>query len=261
MPETGGTPVLRHGAARRVVDLSFRLARPSLDPLPAMSGEKLIVMVKAPRPGAVKTRLAKTIGATAACAAYRRMVGVLLSNLSSLSGVELRYTPDDAADDIQPWCQPGWTSHPQGDGDLGQRLKRAFAEAFASGAQHVAVLGSDCPEVTAGDVREAWTGLKTHELVVGPATDGGYWLIGLSQPQPQLFDGVHWSSETVRAETYSAPARVSCASNFYVSLPTWTPRKSGGSSWRRTRGNESESARLLQCRDHEPVGRCRFGRR
>ena len=163
--------------------------------------EKLLVFVRAPRPGAVKTRLAQAIGAVPACAAYRRIVATLLIHLQSLAAVELCFTPDNAMAEIQPWLKKGWQAAPQGDGDLGLRLHSAFERAFAAGAQRVLAIGSDCPMVTADLLREAWDGLQTHDVVLGPATDGGYWLIGLRQLQPNLFRGVQWSTEDVFAET------------------------------------------------------------
>ncbi len=166
-----------------------------------MSVEQLIVCVKAPRPGAVKTRLAVSIGDKAACDAYRKMAGQLFSRLSALSNVELRFTPDDAASEIKPWLKTTWEMRPQGQGNLGQRIQAAFAEAFSRGAQRVAIVGSDCPSVTARDIEAAWIALKTTEVVIGPARDGGYWLIALSRPQPALFDGIAWSRDTVLRET------------------------------------------------------------
>ena len=163
--------------------------------------EKLIVFVKAPRPGAVKTRLAKVIGAPAAGAAYRQLVETLLNQLQGLGGVEVCFSPDDAASEVQHWVKKGWTSSPQGDGDLGQRLKSAFQRAFHAGAKRVAIIGSDCPAVRVEDIREAWGGLETHDVVLGQATDGGYWLIGLRQLQPSLFRGVPWSTKDVFTET------------------------------------------------------------
>ena len=113
------------------------------------SPEKLLVFVKAPRPGAVKTRLAQTIGAVPACAAYRRVVATLLNHLQSLGEVELCFTPDNAMAEIQPWLKKGWQAAPQGDGDLGLRLHSAFERAFAAGARCVLAIGSECPMVTA----------------------------------------------------------------------------------------------------------------
>ena len=166
-----------------------------------MGEDQLILFVKAPRPGAVKTRLAKAIGAPAAVAAYRQLVETLLNQLQGLGGVEVCFSPDDAASELQHWLKEGWSSSPQGDGDLGQRLQSAFQRAFQAGAKRVAIIGSDCPAIRVEDIREAWGGLQTHDVVLGPATDGGYWLIGLRQPQPALFRGVHWSTGDVFAET------------------------------------------------------------
>jgi len=166
-----------------------------------MSAELLIIFVKAPRAGQVKTRLAQEIGAEAACAAYRRLDEDLFRSLQALDCVEVRYTPDDAREEIQPWLAKGWSAQPQGDGDLGTRLERAFDEAFAAGARRVVAIGSDCPEVNAADIGAAWEALQSSDAVIGPATDGGYWLIGLRGTQPALFRGMTWSTEGVLAET------------------------------------------------------------
>ncbi len=163
--------------------------------------QKLIIFVKAPREGLVKTRLAASIGAPAAALAYRTLMKRLIDRLREIPAVELRYAPDDALSEIQPWLQSAWTARPQGDGDLGSRLDRAFAEAFAEHADKVVVIGSDCPTVTARDIRQAWTGLSKHDLVLGPATDGGYWLIGLRKHAPRLFESIPWSTDTVFRET------------------------------------------------------------
>lgn len=166
-----------------------------------MSEEKLIVFVKAPRPGTVKTRLAKSIGTNAACGAYCLLVETLLRRIERLENVELRFTPDDAADEIRSWLRKTWQTSPQGAGHLGERLQRAFQTAFQNGANRVVVIGSDCPEITADDVDRAWSALKTNDSVLGPARDGGYWLIGLRQPQPALFQNISWSTATVFEET------------------------------------------------------------
>jgi uncharacterized protein len=161
----------------------------------------LLIFLKAPRPGQVKTRLAKTIGAEAACAAYRQLTETVLDRVSPLSGVHLRYAPDDAFAEIQPWLRPGWEAAAQGPGDLGERLRTAFVETFNRRARQVVVIGSDCPGVTARDIETAWAGLQENDVVIGPATDGGYWLIGLREPQPGLFKNMAWSTKTVFQET------------------------------------------------------------
>ena len=166
-----------------------------------MSKEQLIIFLKAPRPGTVKTRLAQTAGAEKACAIYREMVGTVLDRLRPIRDAQLCFAPDEAGPEIAPWLREDWTARPQGGGDLGARLQRAFESAFASGAERVVIVGSDCPAVKAADIRTAWKELKSHDLVVGPAVDGGYWLIGLRAPQPELFREIAWSSEQVLGQT------------------------------------------------------------
>jgi len=158
-------------------------------------------MVKAPRPGTVKTRLANAIGNKAAAAAYTELVESLVKNLSGLQQVQLRFAPDDAEMEIRPWLQSGWQARPQGGGDLGGRMNGAFSEAFSQGANRVVLIGSDCPEIRRADIKEAWARLKTHDVVLGPCLDGGYWLIGLNRPWPLLFEGIHWSSSEVLGDT------------------------------------------------------------
>ena len=163
--------------------------------------ELLIIFVKAPRPGTVKTRLAREIGEAAACAAYCRMVNELRLNLARLEPVEIRFTPDDAGSDVAPWLCPGWRLAPQGVGELGARLQAAFSQAFASGSNRVVVIGSDCPTVAASDIELAWNELDGHDVVIGPAQDGGYWLIGLRSSCPRLFEEISWSTPTVLVDT------------------------------------------------------------
>lgn len=166
-----------------------------------LAADRLIVFVKAPRPGLVKTRIAEVLGAEAAAAIYRRLAECVLANLAGLREVELRFAPDDALPEIAPWLCPGWRANPQGGGDLGVRLERAFADAFAAGARRVVVIGSDCPEVRTADIRDAWQALAGAGVALGPAQDGGYWLIGLAQPQPRLFTDLPWSTADVFRQT------------------------------------------------------------
>jgi uncharacterized protein len=162
-----------------------------------MNDQKLIVFLKVPRPGQVKTRLAATLGEAEACAAYRRLVVTLLRQLAALENVELCFAPNDAGSEIVGWAQPTWRLTAQGSGDLGSRLNQAFRRAFDEGTQRVVVIGSDCPEVSVSDIQEAWTALSSHDVVLGPATDGGYWLIGLRTHCPELFADVPWSTNGV----------------------------------------------------------------
>lgn len=166
-----------------------------------VSKERLIIFVKAPRLGTVKTRIAQTVGPQRALSIYRELVETVLEGVRTVPNVQLQFSPDDALGDVQPWLRENWTARVQGDGDLGERMHRAFTDAFTSGAERVVIIGSDAPEVRTADIRAAWKELKSHDLVVGPAIDGGYWLIGLRAPQPELFREISWSSEQVLGQT------------------------------------------------------------
>jgi rSAM/selenodomain-associated transferase 1 len=166
-----------------------------------MPRQQLIVFLKAPRVGQVKTRLAATIGDQAACDAYRLLANRLFAAVAGLPEVELRFSPDDATAEVQPWLRAGWTSVPQGEGDLGTRMSRAFNDAFARGAAQVVIVGSDCPDMSESDVVAAWDQLAEVDAIIGPATDGGYWLIGLRAPHPRLFEEIPWSTSEVTATT------------------------------------------------------------
>lgn len=161
--------------------------------------ERLIIFVKAPRPGLVKTRLG--LGPDGQCAAYRQLVELILEEMRGFVGVEVRFAPADAEHEIRIWVRRGWAALPQAEGDLGARMQGAFAQAFAAGGERVVIIGSDCPFMTAADIRAAWETLKGSDLVLGPAEDGGYWLIGLRKNQPELFRDMAWSSPKVFSET------------------------------------------------------------
>jgi rSAM/selenodomain-associated transferase 1 len=165
------------------------------------SRTKLVVFLKAPRAGTVKTRLAASIGKEAALAAYKRMAEHLLENLNGLSDVQIRYSPDDAEAETRQWLGNHFEFHPQGSGDLGERLQRAFQENASRGIARAVVIGSDCPYVARSDIESAWASLASHDVVIGPAADGGYWLIGLRSSQPTLFEKIPWSTDRVLEAT------------------------------------------------------------
>ncbi len=162
---------------------------------------KLVVMVKEPRPGRVKTRLAAGIGATAAAWWFRHQTARLLRNLRDPRWqMILAVAPDREGlrSRIWPADLPRW---PQGLGDLGDRMGRIF-RALPPGP--VLIVGADIPGITPALVRDGFRALGDHDAVFGPAQDGGYWLIGLARRRPVppgLFDGVRWSSEHALSDT------------------------------------------------------------
>ena len=156
---------------------------------------QLVVFLKAPRPGLVKTRLGVSLGNDQACEAYRAMALFFLRKLAAFPRVQLCFAPDNALSEIKPFqLNSKWTLKPQGEGDLGARLGRATTACLARG-DGVLCLGADCPYVEEGDLVEACEALERHDVVIGPALDGGYWLIGLRRACHGLFDAIPWSSE------------------------------------------------------------------
>jgi len=168
----------------------------------------LVVFVKEPRAGRVKTRLAAALGSEDAAAVYRAIAeGVVAGTLPEAGEYErlVFYDPPDAGERIRAWL-PAGRLRKQGTGDVGARMADAFARCFARGASRVAIVGSDAPAVGRAEAREAFAALAAHDVVLGPARDGGYWLVGLRAPRPTLFEGVSWSTAAVLRETLERAA-------------------------------------------------------
>lgn len=164
--------------------------------------DRLIIFVKEPVPGQVKTRLAARIGGEAAARAYRMMVCALIDNLGDPDvGVAVHCGQAGASDRVRDWLAPRMrfpaTFREQSAGDLGQRMESAIREHFEEGARRVAIIGSDCPWVGAGDVRAALDALGRADLVLGPAFDGGFYLAAMRVFADGLFDGIPWSTSAV----------------------------------------------------------------
>lgn len=160
-------------------------------------------MLKAPIPGCIKTRLAATIGSQAACRAYQKICEYLLAELSGSYPTEIHHAPSDAQTQatMEAWLGKAYAYFPQSDGDLGRRMDQAVQGALSRGAQAVVLLGGDCPYITKATLKTIAAALKDHDGVVGPAADGGYYLLALKAPQPFLFDAIPWSTPHVLSLT------------------------------------------------------------
>jgi len=170
-----------------------------------LSAEKLIIFCKAPRPGTVKTRLAASVGVERATQIYLQIASAVFDSAAGLDDVQLCYAPSDARAEVASWKRrPSWRLEPQCEGDLGARMSHAFDQAFKAGAQRVLLVGTDTPEIRASDFLEAFMALRQSDVVLGPAEDGGYWMIGLSEPHHELFEGVEWSTSSVLSSTLQA---------------------------------------------------------
>ncbi len=168
----------------------------------------LKIFVKNPELGKVKTRLAVDIGEQKALEAY---IGLLNYTKEISEGIkaekEVWYSGWKEKEDI--WEGGLFQKKVQQGKDLGERMKAAFRETFLSNEKaEVILIGSDCAELDEKDIKEAFDCLKTSDLVIGPATDGGYYLIGMSKFIPEVFDGIEWSTTQVLEQTLIKTKRI-----------------------------------------------------
>lgn len=162
----------------------------------------LLVFLKAPVPGRVKTRLAAGIGERAAARAHAAMAKATLKVTRRLRAVETVwvYDPAPGFPNLR-WLGPVGRTWRQAKGDLGTRLTAAFARAFREGANRVCAIGTDSPELSAEQVSVAFRALESCDSAIIPADDGGYCLLGLSRAEPGLFENIPWSGPRVLAAT------------------------------------------------------------
>ncbi|MBW4658206.1 MAG: TIGR04283 family arsenosugar biosynthesis glycosyltransferase [Drouetiella hepatica Uher 2000/2452] len=169
--------------------------------------DRLIIFTRYPQPGKAKTRLIPALGAAAAADLQRQMTEHTLEQVESLIlttpvSVDIWFAgSEDESHLMRDWLGSRWQYSPQGAGDLGDRMAQAFASAFATGAAAAVTIGTDCPGLDAARMAEAFQALQDHDLVLGAATDGGYYLIGLRRMVPELFVGIDWSTERVLTQT------------------------------------------------------------
>lgn len=148
----------------------------------------------------MKTRLAAEIGADAALRVYRRLAEHAVVEARAAGGdvaLRIHFTPADAGEAVRAWLGDGATYLPQVDADLGGRMRYAFEAAFAEGHRRVVIIGSDLPGLTAELLRAAFDHLHHHPAVLGPANDGGYYLLGLREMMSELFHNIPWSTGEV----------------------------------------------------------------
>ena len=157
-----------------------------------------LVFVRAPERGRVKTRLAAALGEEGALRVYRRLAEHTVREARALGGeLRIHFTPAEGEAGVRAWLGEGPLYLPQAEGDLGVRMEAAFAAAFAAGAERVVIIGSDLPGLTTDLLRRAFDALATHPAVLGPAHDGGYYLLGMTAPLPGIFHDIPWSTAAV----------------------------------------------------------------
>ena len=164
-----------------------------------MSKALVIVFVKNIKLGKVKTRLAKTIGNQGASEVYNELIQVTEKATENLSVDKRIYFSDAVVETI--WKNDYKTV--QHGVDLGERMKNAFKKGFEDGYEHIVLIGSDLPDITANHINQGLEALKQNQMTFGPAEDGGYYLIGLSKMHNFVFDNKPWSETNLLEETLS----------------------------------------------------------
>jgi rSAM/selenodomain-associated transferase 2/rSAM/selenodomain-associated transferase 1 len=174
--------------------------------------ECLIVFTRYPEPGLTKTRLIPALGAQGAAELHRLLAEHTLDRARELQAsrsvsVEVWFAGGGEAL-MRDWLGDETVCRHQGEGDLGARMSRAFQEAFSRGAERAAIIGTDCPDLDARVLGAAFEQLLTFDLVLGPAADGGYYLIGLRRFVPELFTGITWGTCKVLQQTVATADRL-----------------------------------------------------
>jgi hypothetical protein len=167
--------------------------------------ECLIIFSRYPEPGKTKTRMIPVLGAEEAANLQRQMTEHTLKQTRQLEkGISVKIEIHFAGGNqqlMQAWLGKNLTYYPQVSGDLGKRMESAFARAFNNNQQKVVIIGTDCPDLNKSILEMAFEALNQQDLVLGPAEDGGYYLIGLNRLIPELFKNISWGSDRVLSQT------------------------------------------------------------
>ena len=169
------------------------------------------LMLKAPRPGTVKTRLAREIGNEKATSIYRSLAERQVTQIPDDWRCAIHFAPADAVEEMRGWLRSVAPAdavyRPQCQGDLGDRMRHAVLAELAAGTDAVVLLGGDCPDIDTTVLRDVAKRLAVVDVVIAPAFDGGYVLLALKADHTCLFADIAWSTAEVLTQTLGAAAR------------------------------------------------------
>nr|BAP91640.1 hypothetical protein [Phormidium sp. KS] len=173
----------------------------------------LILFTRYPEAGKAKTRLIPVLGAEGAANLHRQMTEFAIAQIKKLQfsqplSVEVHFTGGNFQL-MQAWLGNEFIYRQQSEGDIGFRMASAFQTAFSNNIDKVIIIGSDCPNLNYQILAEAFQALDRNDLVLGPATDGGYYLIGLRRFISDIFIGINWSTSEVFQQTVEIADRIS----------------------------------------------------
>jgi rSAM/selenodomain-associated transferase 1 len=181
----------------------------------------ILLFIRAPAKGKIKSRLASTIGEDATLELYKNFILDIVDTIEK-SGYPLRifFHPPDAGEALASWLGRHHHYMPQVGNDLGENMERAFGQIFTEGFTSAVLLGSDIPDLTPAVLHEALDSLRTNDVVMGPAADGGYYLIGCNKGTflPNMFHGIAWGTNAVFRETMIIMHRASLQVHL---VPEW----------------------------------------
>lgn len=164
-----------------------------------MEERHLIIFVKNPVLGNVKTRLAAGIGNEKALEVYMQLMSMTQTVATNVACTRHVFYSHEIENDI--WDDDKFNKHVQEGTDLGERMKNAFETVFALGAKKAVIIGSDCPQLKTSIVDESFQILDQKDVAIGPAKDGGYYLLGMKKLHPEFFENKEWSTDTVFEDT------------------------------------------------------------
>lgn len=176
----------------------------------------LIIFVKNSEKGKVKTRLAQTIGDEKALEVYRQLL-LLTKSVTDPLSVHKQVWYSGYVDEGDLWSEENFEKYLQKGENLGERMQNAFQNAFESGYQKMVIIGSDCASLRTEILQEAFDKLDAHDIVIGPARDGGYYLLGMTAMYADLFEDKSWSTSSVLQSTVKQIEKMNLS---YHLLPT-----------------------------------------
>jgi uncharacterized protein len=178
----------------------------------------LIIFTRYPESGKTKTRLIPALGEHGSARLHRRMAEHTVKQARSLScAIEVWYV-GGSEELMQDWLGRDLWYREQPAGDLGDRMCGAFRSAFDKGYQSVMIVGTDCPGLTTDFMAQGFAALQNQVVTIGPAIDGGYYLIGLQRLVPELFQKINWSTATVFSETLAIADKLQLSTYLLPSL-------------------------------------------
>lgn len=176
-----------------------------------MTSEAVLVFLRAPEEGRVKTRLSKCLNPAFVLALYRGFVGDTLDALNAFEDKILYFWPPGKEKMLENWLGSGCVFSCQRGEDIGQRMANAFQDIFKKGYTRAILIGVDIPELGHDVIELAFKALQTRDAVIGPSADGGYYLIGFQKKSfsKDIFDDIDWSTEKVLNQSVRAMSRLS----------------------------------------------------